>query len=330
MTFAPSSPLPVMAGYSYPPAVRTPTSQQFCQRWHPGGWHSWRHVSDGGFDRRRFRVAEIPEAIAKAFIAQVHYLGSFPAARMSFGLFTDDDVLAVSGLEVDELALIGVAVLSVPMRAQVLTNVFPDLAPYEQTLELGRFALTDSPANAESFMLSQVWQLAAAQGLRGVVSFADPFPRSRTIIDVDETGEPRERVEQVSPGHVGIAYQAAGAIACGRSTARTLLYLPRHGAVLPERSLSKIRGQESGSEAAERLLVRYGATRRTIAQSSHEWLHEALHELGAIRVRHPGNFRYAWPIGSRSQRRQTRITPTPTRHPKPATDRMSLHQERAS
>lgn len=65
MTFAPSSPLPVMAGYSYPPAVRTPTSQQFCQRWHPGGWHSWRHVSDGGFDRRRFRVAEIPEAIAR-------------------------------------------------------------------------------------------------------------------------------------------------------------------------------------------------------------------------------------------------------------------------
>lgn len=327
---APSdSPLPVMAGYRFPPVIRTPSSP-YCQRWHRGGWHSWRHVSEGGFDRRRFQVVEIGEAIAKQWIAAMHYLGSYPAARMSFGLLTDDDSLA-TGLEVNGYALVGVAVLSIPMRAEVLTNVFPDLEPYTQSAELGRLALTDPcPPNSESWLLSQVWQQAAAKGMRGVVSFADPFPRSRTVITADQDGQNVTRVETISPGHVGIAYQAAGAIACGRSTARTLLYLPRHGAVLPERTLSKIRRQESGWEAAERLLTGYGARTRTSGKSGQQWLQEALNDLGAVRVRHPGNFRYAWPIGPRSQRRRVRINLPATRHPKPATDLLTAQPSGAT
>lgn len=38
-----------------------------CQRWFDRK-HSWRHLSEGGFDASRFTVAEIPEAVARAFV----------------------------------------------------------------------------------------------------------------------------------------------------------------------------------------------------------------------------------------------------------------------
>ena len=69
------------------------------------------------------------------------------------------------------------------------------------------------------------------------------------------------RTETVTPGHVGLIYQATNGYACGRSTARSLTYLPRHGIVVPDRTLSKIRAGESGHEGAERHLVTLGAAR---------------------------------------------------------------------
>lgn len=300
------------------PGTGTPFSP-YCQRWR-AGHHSWRHVSEGGFDKRRFAVIPIPEAVARAFVVRSHYLASYPAARLAYGLVTDDETLAATGLEVAGRALVGVAVLSVPMTERVLTSVFPDLEPYRASLELGRFVLTDpTPANAESWMLCRVWKLAAAAGVRGVVSFADPLPRRRVTMEVDDAGRLVERVELVSPGHVGIAYQATGAIACGRSTARTLTYLPRHGLVLPARTLSKVRQQESGAEAAERRLVAYGARPRGVGQRPAEWLREALAGLGAVRIRHPGNFRYAWAL---DRSRGVRLGVSRTGYPKPATDRL--------
>ena len=48
------------------------------------------------------------------------------------------------------------------MRAAVLTNGFRELEPFAESLELGRFVLTDAvPANAESWFLVQCWQRAA-------------------------------------------------------------------------------------------------------------------------------------------------------------------------
>jgi hypothetical protein len=44
-----------------------------------------------------------------------------------------------------------------------------------------------------------VFRLAAARGVRGLVTFADPVPRWRV------TGS---RPEMIKPGHVGIVYQA--------------------------------------------------------------------------------------------------------------------------
>ena len=158
----------------------------------------------------------------------------------------DQDLDRALGFWADEFVddLVGVAVLSVPMGASVLSNVFPELQPNTQALELGRLVLTDTPANAESWFLRRVFESASAEGIRGVVSFSDPMPRTRTV--VDENG--RERVDEYKAGHIGICYQATNALALGRSTRRTLTYLPRHGLVLSDRTLQKIRAQESGGD----------------------------------------------------------------------------------
>lgn len=303
------------------PTAVLPTSPAgaWSQRW-AHGRHSWRHPSEGGFDPAAFEVIELEEPTARGFVTRHHYSGTYPAARMAYGLVTTDDRLAVDQVVVAGRPLVGVAVLSVPMRASVLTNVFPDLEPYQESLELGRFVLTDTPANAESWMLSRVWRHAADAGVRGVVSFADPMPRSREVLDVDPDGKLTRRLEKISPGHVGVIYQALNARACGRSTARTLTYLPRHGTVLSARMLSKIRAQESGSESAERRLVALGAVPRRAGQDPRTWLKQALADLDAARVRHPGNFRYAWPLGDPASRRRIRITAPATRYPKPDTD----------
>ncbi len=39
----------------------------WCQRWH-GGRHSWRPVHEGGFDARRYRLVQVPEALARRFV----------------------------------------------------------------------------------------------------------------------------------------------------------------------------------------------------------------------------------------------------------------------
>lgn len=290
-----------------------------CQRWLDRR-HSWRHVSDGGFDAARFAVAEIPEAVARAFVCRHHYAGSYPAARFAYGLLTDDETLAVDGTEVDGLALVGVAVLSVPMRASVLSNVFPDLEPFTETLELGRLVLTDTPANAESWFITRVYRMAAERGIRGVVSFADPMPRQRTVTDVDDTGRLRTTTETLTPGHVGALYQATNALSLGRSTARTLAYVPRAGLVLSDRTLSKVRAQEQGSDAAERHLVKLGARTRAAGEDPRAWLRTALDDIGVTKVRHPGNFRYAWTLGPGARRRRARIVLPQTPYPKAETD----------
>ncbi|MDP3889852.1 hypothetical protein [Nocardioides sp.] len=295
----------------------TPESP-YCQRW-AHGRHSWRHVAEGGFDARAFTVVPLDDAPARQFVARHHYAGTYPASRLAYGLLTTNEQLAVDGTTIDGLHLVGVAVLSVPMSAGVLTNVFPELEPYTESLELGRFVLTDTPANAESWMLGQVWQLAAEAGVRGVVSFADPMARSREVLASLPTGAVVRRQELITPGHVGVIYQATNGTACGRSTPRTLNYLPRHGLVLSERTLSKIRTQDRGAAAAERSLVDLGARPRRAGEQPTRWLHAALSDLDVRKVRHPGNYRYAWPLGrNRRERAQVQLVAARTPYPKAA------------
>jgi len=289
-----------------------------CQRWRDGR-HSWRPAGEGGFDPDRFAVTEVPEAIARAFVTRHHYAGSYPAARLAYGLVTDDESLAIDGTTVNGLPLVGVAVLSVPMQAAVVTNVFPTLEPFAESLELGRFVLTDTPANTESWFLARVFEQAAERGLRGIVSFADPMARTRVVTDIDEHGAIRTHRETVTPGHVGTIYQATNALALGRSTARTLTYVPRAGLVLSDRTLSKIRAQERGADAAERHLVALGARPRRALEDPRTWLQTALDDVGATKVRHHGNYRYAWTLGPGAKRLRSRIPLARTPYPKAAT-----------
>ncbi len=90
--------------------------------------------------------------------------------------------------------------------------------------------------------------------------------------------------------------------------------------MLSERSLSKIRGQERGADAAERHLVSLGAPVRRAGQDPRSWLRAALAALEVTKIRHPGNFRYAFPLGSSLQRRRLRIGLPRTAYPKPDTD----------
>jgi hypothetical protein len=248
----------------------------FCERW-TDRRHSWRHVSEGGFDRSRYEVAAIDELVARAYVERHHYSGSYPASSQRYGIF-----------ERGELA--GVAVLSVPVRAEVLTGVFPDLVPYAESLELGRLVLADRvPANAESWMLARVWELAVAEGIRGIVSFSDPMPRA--------AGD-----RLIMPGHVGIIYQSSNALYLGRGRARWLHLLP-DATTLNDRAIAKVKSQDRGHEYVERRLVAFGARMIEWGENPSDWLAEALETIGVRRIKHRGNHRYAFALGTPAERR---------------------------
>ena len=260
----------------------------FCQRWR-NGRHTFR--SDPHFDPDAYTVEPVTEAAAKAFVMEHHYSVTYPSVSKRYGLFLDD-------------WLVGVMILGIPVQEKVLTGPLPDLEPYVESLELSRFVLLDEcPANSESWFLARGFEAAAAQGVRGVVSFADPVPR-RVAGDV------------VFPGHIGIIYQATNARYTGRSTARTLAVVP-NGAVLNAYTQQKIRQQKKGHEYAERLLVSHGARPLRAGENPARWLADALDAAGATRLRHGGCHRYVFAIGeTRTQRRRVRIAGADFPYPK--------------
>jgi hypothetical protein len=249
------------------PAAELPRTGPRCQRWNHRR-HSWRRTSEGGFDPARYHVAPVDEAAGKLFVCTQHYSRSWPAARLRYGLFEGP-------------TLVGVAVLSIPVRAEVLTAVFPELIVYDESLELGRFVLLDRvPANGESWFLARVLRLAVAVGIRGLVAFSDPVPRRTSSGDL------------VLPGHLGRIYQASNATYLGRGRARRLRLL-RDGRVLNDRAVAKILAGDRGHDYAERLLVEAGAPPRRAGQSAEAWLPVALTAAGVRLVAHPGNHKYA-------------------------------------
>lgn len=255
-------------------------ASDFCQRWN-NRQHTWRHRSDGGFDRDSYAVETLDEPTAKEYVTTHHYSGSYPAARLRYGLFDNDE-------------LVGVAVFGIPVQTAVLTNPFPDLEPFTESLELSRFVLADQcPSNSETWFLARCFEEAAAVGLRGVVSFADPVPR---VID--------GRI--VAPGHVGTIYKASNATYTGRGAPQTMTLLPT-GLVLNNRAKSKVRNQEQGHEHVERQLIALGARTMRRGEKPNLWLADALDDIGATKLRHRGNHRYLFSVGSRSQRRQVRM-----------------------
>lgn len=253
-------------------------------------------VRDDLFDPQRHEVFEIPEALAKAFVVRHHYSSAYPAAVVRVGLH--------ECLDDGSRILVGVAVFGIPVQRKVL-ELFCDLEPYRESLELSRFVLLDHvPANAESWFLARAFSLVLQRGVRGVVSFADPMPRHTAHGGI------------VMPGHVGTIYQATNATYTGRATARTLTLLP-DGTVLNDRAAQKIRRQERGARYVHDRLVLLGAAPWKAGTPHAQWLSGALSDIGARRVRHLGNHRFAFSLGHNSrQRRAVHLRFAPRAYPK--------------
>lgn len=260
-----------------------------CQRW-DNRRHSWRRISEGGYNPARYGVAVIDDdTIPKDFVIDHHYSGSYPNAKLRFGLY---DLAAC-----DEL--VGVVVLSRPVTDTVLAKPFPRLTPGGDSMELGRLVLRgEVPANAESDFVAEVFHLAAKNyGVRGIVSFADPQARH----DADDN--------LIKPGHLGIVYQALSGQYVGKSTKRTEHVL-RDGTVMSARAEQKIRVQEKGHRYAEQILVDHGAPEMLPGEDPRAWLRTALRAAKSVNVRHYGKHIYLFAIGTKRQRLAAR-TPLP-------------------
>lgn len=214
---------------------------------------------------------------AKPFVEAHHYSGSFPATRLSCGLFRN----GAAGTS----ELVGVCSFAVPMNNASIP-LHTGLKDHLAAADLGRLVLLDDvPGNGESWFVSRAFRLLRREkpGILSVIAYSDPV---RRIAD-DGT--------VVMPGHCGMVYQALSADLRGRSSPRTDAIMP-NGRIASPRAISKIRSQDTGSAYAERQLVDAGAPMRRIGEEPGEWI-ARLRDCGAMRGRrHPGNLVYTFAL----------------------------------
>ena len=209
------------------------------------------------------------DRLARAFVETHHYSASFPAARLRVGLYRST-------------ALVGVAVFSVPAQPAAIRC----WTGTDAGVELGRFVLLDDvPGNGESWFLARAFRLLRSElpDVRTVLSYSDPFPRQRADGSV------------LTPGHVGVIYQAHNGRFVGRARAETL-WLDRDGRTVSRRALSKLRHGERGEAHVYRRLVELGAPTRRHGEDPSAYVDRALADGPFRRVRHPGNLAYAWAL----------------------------------
>lgn len=234
---------------------------------------------------------------AKPFVERHHYSGSFPATRLSCGLFRNG---AGGSSE-----LVGVCSFAVPMNNASIP-LHTGLQDHLAAADLGRLVLLDDvPGNGESWFVSRALRLLRREkpGILSVIAYSDPVRR------VAEDGT------VVMPGHCGMVYQALSADLRGRSTARTDAIMP-NGRIVSPRALSKIRSGDTGSAYAERQLVDAGAPEREFGEDPAAWL-QRIRSEGAMRSRrHPGNLVYTFAL-TRAARLAAKGKP---RHPYPRVD----------
>lgn len=231
-----------------------------------------------------YEVATIPgDAVAKAFVTGHHYSGTYPAARFRFGLYRRAELL-------------GVAVFSHPTNDAVLTSVFPCEAI--EAVELGRLVLLDEvPGNGETWFIARCFEHLRGKGLRGVLSFSDPAPRTAASGEV------------VFPGHIGTIYQAHNAVYLGRREDLRTVYLLPDGSVFSDRAAQKIRSLDRGCEYAAAQLERAGADPFD-RSNPRAWLSRAMVRVTRT-VRRQGNHKYAWALDKAMARRIPKGLPYP-------------------
>lgn len=223
-------------------------------------------------DPAEYAVDVIPEAAAKAFVIQHHYSGSFPAARLSIGLFRGR-------------GLVGAAVFSVPMNNRAVP-LHTGLANPLHGVDLGRFVLLDDvPGNGETWFLRRAFGALRREkpSILSVVSYADPVAR----IAADGA--------MIKPGHIGVIYQHLGAAYRGRATARTEFLTP-DGQPFSERAICKIRSLDQGHAYAVDELVRRGAPPPVGGEDLRLWFGRLTTSGFFARRRHPGNHVYAFTL----------------------------------
>lgn len=254
------------------PPTLTTAEVADCQRWRERR-DRYRPAGEV-IDPSRYGVEVIAERDARPFVEAHHYSGTYPAARLAVGLHRARRWVTPE--------LVGVAVFSVGVQPAALQRWAGVEA--REGVELGRFVLFDDvPGNGESWFLARAFRALRAQlpDVRAVLSYSDPLPR-HTVAGA-----------LVTPGHVGVIYQAFNARYHGTGSARSL-YLDDAGRVVSPRAFDKIRNAESGWEGAARRLVASGAPTRAVGEEPAAWLKRVKSSLRA--VRHPGNHVYTWAL----------------------------------
>lgn len=224
-------------------------------------------------DPRAYSVDVISHADAAAFIAQHHYLPSYPAAQLAVGLYG-------RGARLD-----GVAVFARPATDAVITahTGFEDT---KRGTVLSRLILTDSvPQNGESLFVSRAFRVLRRErpAIEAVVSYSDP-----------------------QAGHIGLVYQALSGAHRGVSRPRTVLRLG--GATISGRTLSKIRTLDCGHAGAIDQLVRAGLPAPRAGEHPAAWLERMQRERLLLRHRQDGLFTYCFEL-TREARRRGRALP---------------------
>ena len=244
----------------------------------PNRRHRYRPLSET-INPKLYCVEVMAHGPARLFVERHHYTGSWPAVRLAVGLYRGRDKKG-RGLDLQ-----GVAAFGVPAQAKVLST----LCAGHAAVELSRVVLHDAvPVNGESWFLSRALKIARRHlGVTAVVSYSDPQPR--TALD--------GRV--VTPGHLGVVYQALGAEYLGCGSPRTL-YLDKEGRPLAPRTMSKILSGRKEAEGAERHLVMRGAPEREVGESPQAWLSRIRRIFR--RERNPGCHRYLWRWDNRGMR----------------------------
>jgi hypothetical protein len=255
-----------------------------CQRWNRR--RELYRTAGEPIDTSKYGVELVSEGEARTFVQTHHYAGSLPPTRVRVGLFRSEPFRCPE--------LVGVAVFSVPVQAKALSCYFG--VGNEAGVELGRLVLKDSvEANGETFFVSRACKLLKQQlpGVKAVLSYSDPLERRSADGYL------------VKRGHYGTVYRGLSATFMGRSSKRTLV-LDRHGRVISERSLSKLRNDESGAAGAYRMLIEAGAPRRMLGESGREYVERVLKEGPFTKQKHPGNLVFGWGVGSKGERSSVR------------------------